>query len=90
MIAPVFDNSGLIWESTASFSYEKSSLWNILKQTKDIHLWHSKDDNIVPFEHSMKYHTILTWSILHTFDDRWHFSGQSHFVELFLEIQKEI
>jgi predicted alpha/beta hydrolase family esterase len=90
LISPVFDNSGLIWESTASFSYEKSSLWNILKQTKDIHLWHSKDDNIVPFEHSMKYHTILTWSNLHTFDDRWHFTGQSHFVELFLEIQKAI
>lgn len=90
LVSPVYNNEWLIWESTASFSFNTDTLSNINNNVKDIHIWHSKDDTIVPFEHSMNYHTNLTWSILHTFEDRWHFSGQAHFVELFLEIQKQI
>ncbi|MBX9809386.1 alpha/beta fold hydrolase [Candidatus Gracilibacteria bacterium] len=88
LISPVFDNSGLKGESTASFSFDPKNLENIINQSNNIHIWHSKDDTVVPFEHSMKFHTYLNGSILHTFDNRGHFSGQSHFVELFLEIQK--
>ncbi len=88
LVSPVFDNSGLQWESTASFGFDPNNLKNITNQCNNIHLWHSKDDNIVPYKHSMKYHTNLIWSIFHTFENRWHFSGQSHFVELFTEIQK--
>lgn len=88
--APLYDNDWTTWESIASFSFDSNTLSSINNNVKDIHLWHSRDDTVVPYEHSMKYHTNLTWSILHTFEDRWHFSGQSHFVELFLEIQKQI
>lgn len=90
LVSPVYNNEWLLWESTASFTFNTNTLSSINTNAKDIHLWHSKDDPIVPYEHSMKYHTNLTWSILHTFEDRWHFSGQSHFIELFLEIQKQI
>lgn len=88
LIAPVFDNIGLKWESTGSFWFNSSELINLSNQVAEIHLWHSTDDTIVPFEHSMKFHTMLDKSILHKFEDRWHFSWQSHFVELFLEINK--
>ena len=88
LVSPVFNDTGLEWERTASFTFDPKNLENITKQTNNIHLWHSEDDTIVPFEHSMKFHTYLKWSKFHTFQNRWHFSGQSHFVELFLEIQK--
>lgn len=90
LVSPVYNNEWLIWESTASFWFDTNTLYSISHSTKDIHIWHSTDDPVVPYEHSMKYHTNLTGSILHTFGDRWHFSGQAHFVELFLEIQKQI
>ncbi len=90
LVSPVYDNDWLQGESTASFSLNTDTLSGIYTSAKEIHIWHSKDDAIVPYEHSMKYHTSIKNSILHTFNDRGHFSGQSHFVELFLEIQKQI
>lgn len=90
LVSPVFDNSGLTWESTASFTFNPANLKNIIPQTWKIHFWHSDDDTIVPFRHSEKYLHILPDSIFHRFENRWHFSNQSHFVELFLEIQKEV
>lgn len=90
LVSPVYNNEWLVWESTASFTFNTDTLSSINKNAKDIHLWHSKDDPVVPYEHSMNYHTNLKWSTLHTFENRWHFSGQAHFVELFLEIQKQI
>lgn len=88
LIAPVFDNVWLVWESTGSFWFNPNELIHLKNQVQEIHIWHSIDDQVVPFEHSMKFHTLLEWSILHKFENRWHFSGQSHFVELFLEINK--
>ena len=86
LVSPVFDKNWLNWESVGSFNFDKNNLINIQKQVKNTHIWHSHDDNIVPFEHGMKFHTHIEWSILHTFEDRWHFANQSHFVELFIEI----
>lgn len=90
LISPVFDNTGLQWASTASFEINPKKLEYIPTQVWEIHLWHSKDDPIVPFVHSEKYYNKLKNSILHTFENRGHFSHQPHFVELFLEIQKQI
>lgn len=90
LVSPVFDNTGLQWESTATFAIDTKKLENIPNQVSEIHLWHSKDDPVVPFMHSEKYHNEFQTSILHTFENRWHFTNQSHFVELFLEIQKQI
>lgn len=90
LVSPVFNDEWLTWESTASFGFDISKINHIVNSTKEIHLWHSKDDTVVPFEHSLEYHTRLPGSILHTFEDRWHFSWQSHFVELFLEILNQL
>lgn len=90
LISPVYDNTWLKGESTASFSFDPNNLENIPTQVWEIHFWHSTDDPVVPFVHSEKYYNKLKNSILHTFENRWHFSNQSHFVELFLEIQKQI
>ncbi len=90
LIAPVFDNSGLSEESTASFTFDPNNLCHIVLQVGKIHFWHSEDDTIVPFRHSEKYHHLLPPSIFHRFENRGHFIDQSHFVELFLEILKEV
>ena len=59
----------------------------IEKNISDIHIYHSKDDDIVPFEESEKYHVQIPGSQLHVFEDRGHFLGEE-FPELFKNIIK--
>lgn len=40
----------------------------------EIHLFHSKDDPIVPFEECLKYKQDITSAHLHTFEDKQHFN----------------
>lgn len=53
----------------------------------DIYLYHSQDDDIVPFDEVYKFYAQLGIAQLHTFTDRGHFLGES-FPELFENIQK--
>jgi uncharacterized protein len=88
LISPVYDNAGVSDESVATFAFDPENLPHITKQVRAIHIWHSEDDTIVPIDHSERYQKWLAGSELHRFKDRGHFIGNSHFVELFLEIQK--
>jgi uncharacterized protein len=86
LIAPVFDDDGLIGETVASFTLDTTKLPQLADQVQHIHIWSSIDDPIVPYSHAVKYQKFLPNAILHTFEHRGHFHGQSHFVELFLEL----
>ena len=88
LISPAFDDTGLVGESLSTFRFLPQSLANIHRQAKSIHIWGSTDDNLVPYDHSVRFHVNLFGSFLHTFHDRGHFVGQSHFVELFQEVLK--
>ena len=88
LVAPAFDDSGLIGESLGSFAISVARLGNLHSQVKHIHIWSSTDDTVVPYDHSVRYHVNTVGSVLHTFHDRGHFVGQSHCVELFQEVLK--
>lgn len=88
LVAPVLDNTWLKGETVGSFAFSHTGLPHLHKSIPHIHVWGSTDDDIVPYDHAIRYHIAMLGSVLHTFHDRGHFSGQSHFVELFEEILK--
>lgn len=57
------------------------------KNMPEIHLYHSKDDDIVPISESEKYHAQIPGSHFHIFEDRYHFLDET-FPELFENIKK--
>jgi predicted alpha/beta hydrolase family esterase len=58
---------------------------NIYLQTDQIHVWHSRDDQVVPFKEAQKISKNLPGAILHEFKDRGHFN-QPYFPELVKEL----
>ncbi len=57
------------------------------KNIPEIHIYHSKDDKVVPIAESEKYHKQIPSSHFHVFEDRGHFLHET-FPELFENIQK--
>lgn len=63
------------------------STWDGFKtDSKEVHLWHSTDDTIVPISHSERLKELYPMAQLHRFTDRFHFIGES-FPELLKEIK---
>jgi len=87
LVAGTFDSSGLGVEDCASFIPNPKRLPEILNKTNSVHVFHSKDDLIVTFEHALKYKKALPSIHLHEFTDRGHFIG-SEFPEIIEEIRK--
>ncbi len=82
LIAPVWSHPESILHNTGNFSFEANNLKKISSQCDEIHIWASRDDDIVNFEDSEKYFEYLPKSEMHIFGHRGHFL-QAHFVELF-------
>ncbi len=87
LVAPVFDSSGLVGETTATFELNVDLLKNLSKRAKNIFIYHSKDDTVVPYEHSKKYAKYIPNSVLFSFDGRGHFN-QPAFMEIVDVINK--
>lgn len=51
-------------------------LSNVAKNVANIHLWHSKDDPVVPFDELTKYRAAIPSAEAHVFEDRLHFNGE--------------
>lgn len=73
-------------EGPTSFSPDFDLMGKLEEQVEHIHLFHSKDDFVVPFSHAEKYYKALPTSVLHVFEDRDHFL-QADFPELIEEIK---
>ncbi len=90
LVAPVFDDSGMIWEWVWSFElWEQELFSNISNMTEKIFLYHSRDDFVVPYDHSEKYLEYLPDADLISFEDRGHFL-QAEFPELIENIKNNI
>lgn len=63
------------------------SLSKLSQQSREIHLYHSTDDEVVPYTDLQKYKNQLPQARVHSFDDRGHFA-QEHFAELVDSIKK--
>lgn len=75
-----------IGEDGADFNYVNENLLRMTKITKNIFLYHSKDDFIVPYDHALKFLESVPEAKLVTFTDRNHFL-QSEFPELIAQIK---
>lgn len=62
-------------------------LSNLEKQCKNIFLYHSKDDNIIPFTDLGKYKKVLPNAKAAIFTNRGHFIDQTSFPELIKDIK---
>jgi uncharacterized protein len=62
------------------------SLNNLQKQGGEIHIYHSSDDKIVPFEDLNKYKKVLPGAMVREFGNRGHFQ-QEEFPEIIEEIK---
>jgi predicted alpha/beta hydrolase family esterase len=63
-------------------SFKINSTTNLVRSASEIHIFHSKDDPVVPFAEMLKFQTDLPEAIPHIFEDRLHF-WQPDFPELF-------
>lgn len=89
LVAPVFNNDGLVGESITNFAFDPKNLENIPKQTEKIYLYHSTDDDVVPFEHANKFKEHMPELELVKFNNKQHFN-QSSFIEIMQNILKNI
>ena len=89
LIAPSFDYfiDSETGEDGGDFNFDAKKLVQIEEHVGQIHIFHSKDDFVVPYEHGLKLNATVPSSILHTFEDRNHFL-QPQFPELIEEIKK--
>jgi len=87
LIAPYVENEGMRLEKLDTFSFDINKINNIKNICREIHLWHSKDDNSVPFHHSELVKEYLPEAQFHIFNDRGHFR-QPAFPEILEVINK--
>ncbi len=85
LVAAPFGDRSCIKKS--SFTIGKS-LKKIEQQVPDIHLYHSKDDDIVDFGDFEEYAKAIPSAKKHIFEDRGHFYSMERFAELVDEIKK--
>ena len=83
LVAGVY--SGNVAGMTKEFSAPES-LELLDKQSDHVFLYHSKDDNVVPFSELAKYQTALPNALTRVFSNQGHF-GQETFPELVADIK---
>lgn len=81
LVSAVFDKQGLKCEKVGNFILNTDKIKNVTPQADKIFLYHSTDDDLVPFEHSQKYLNYLDNAKLFEFNDRKHFT-QPAFMEI--------
>ena len=86
LLAPVFDHG--VGDYLGNFSFDNTKLENVSKQCENIFLYHSHDDDIVPFNHSVEYKQRLEKSELIEFKNRGHFIDERPINELIERIKR--
>jgi predicted alpha/beta hydrolase family esterase len=74
LVAPAFNNEGMEEEPLDTFTIIDKTLQKLKDQVKNIFLYHSKDDLIVPYTHSEKFKEVLPDSKLTLLEDKFHFN----------------
>lgn len=60
-------------EDGGDFNFDMSRFVEGVSRIKDVFIFHSKDDSVVPFEHALKYHAAVPTAHLVSFKDKGHF-----------------
>ena len=90
LLSSVFDESDMDDDEKYSwdFAYDPKVIPHIENQVEEIFLYHSTDDDIVPYAHTQKIKAYLPKAKVITFTDRGHFFGEVEFPELLENIKK--
>ena len=89
LIASPFDGADDCSDRALEEFVPKKDIKNIEKLTRNIYIYHSKDDFVVPFSQAEKIKQRLQNSTLRAFEDRNHFIVEN-FKELFADINKHL
>jgi predicted alpha/beta hydrolase family esterase len=89
LVAVMVDDLPRIKEQIANFRPNLELVPEIENKAKKIFMYHSKDDDLVPFKHSVTLKKYLKNAQFFEFEDRKHFS-QPAFVELLQVINKNL
>ncbi len=87
LVAAPFEPDNFGGEDGGDFNPDPSKLVDIYKNTENIVIYHSKDDDCVPYSHGEKYHIALPKAEYILFKDRGHFNSPT-FPEIIEDIQK--
>jgi uncharacterized protein len=60
-------------EDGGDFIFDTNKVSHVAEKANKVYIFHSKDDFVVPYEHSLKYHAALPQAELITFEDKNHF-----------------
>ena len=86
LVAPAISNTKKEWmwsfELNIDQAYER-----VERATKQIYIYHSRDDACVPFEQWLELHSYFPDSIFREFDHRGHFFMQAELPELLEDIK---
>ncbi|MDD3262915.1 MAG: alpha/beta hydrolase [Candidatus Absconditabacteria bacterium] len=88
LVSSVFDDNNLDEETIGNFAFDPKNLGNITNQCEKIILYHSKDDDIVPFRHSEELKKHLPKATFFIFEDKGHFR-QEEFPKLLENIKNK-
>ncbi len=86
LIAAPYEPADFGGEDGGDFAFDTTKTPMIAEKVKNIVIFHSKDDFVVPYEHGLKYHEALPQAEFVTFEDRNHFLV-SEFPELIERIR---
>ena len=73
LVAAPFEPEDFGGEDGGDFAFDTTRVGELSKKVRNITLFHSKDDFLVPYEHVLKYKSALPKAELVTFEDRNHF-----------------
>jgi uncharacterized protein len=73
LVAAAFEPDDFGGEDGGDFAFDSANLPRLVEQVSTIHIFHSKDDPVVPYTHALKYKEALPSAELISFDDKNHF-----------------
>ena len=76
------------YESLGSFQFDIDMVYTrVARVTDQIYIYHSRDDDSVPFEQGLELNTYFPDSVFREFDNKGHFYGEAEFPELLEDIK---
>lgn len=73
LVAACISADGVEWEGSADFGFDHTKLTHLQQQCEEIFLYHSRDDEIVPYTQAELLQSYLPKATLLTFETRNHF-----------------
>lgn len=73
LLAAPFEPADFGGEDGGDFAFDTDDVSKLTEKVPNIHIFHSQDDFVVPYEHALKYQKALPGANLTTFEDKNHF-----------------